>query len=69
MAAAIQAQEVMQLLPCAGKPVAVAIWGCNTSAGNCATAVISRKTAAAIIQAQEVMQLLPCAGKSVAVAI
>ena len=25
MAAAIQAQEVMQLLPCAGKPVAVAI--------------------------------------------
>ena len=35
----------MELLPCAAKPVAVAIsQGCNTSAGNCAAAAMRGKT-------------------------
>ena len=60
----------MELLPCAEKPVAVAIWGCNTCAGNYATAVISGKTCGGCnIQARETMQLLSCAGKPVAATI
>ena len=35
----------MELLPCAAKPVAVAIsQGCNTSAANCAAAAMRGKT-------------------------
>ena len=66
----------MELLPCAAKPVAVAIYGCNTSAGNYATAAISRKTCGGCnIQARvqykrgKIMRLLPCAAMPVVAAM
>ena len=83
MAAALQAQEIMQLLPCTGKPVAAAILqarklcNCCPARENLWWLQYKRSKLCSCFHMQQslwlllgkILQLLPCAGKPVVAAI